>query len=122
MADIKFNTHFNRVTKPEVTKFEKNDFVERAGYVPLRNQIRAFREAGVLLKATRALQYDVADDGSKALDKINPIFASGGVDYSDMTELSNRQAALGKVVENLRNPDVATSTTGTPVAEPSSEK
>lgn len=104
MADIVyFNKPLERhLIKQEVTKFEKNDCVERAGYVPLRNQIQAFREAGVLLKATRALQYDVNDDGSKAIDKINPIFTSGGVDYSDMTELSRRQEALGKVLETVR--------------------
>ena len=99
-----FNTPLYRVTKEKRTKFEKNDFVERAGYVPLRNQIQAFREAGVLLKATRALQYDVNDDGSKAIDKIEPIFTSGGVDYSDMSELTRRQEALAKVMETVKNP------------------
>ena len=122
MVEIFFNHPLKRhEIKQEVTKFEKNDCVERAGYVPLRNQIQAFREAGVLLKATRALQYDVEDDGSKDIDKINPIFTSGGVDYSDMSELSRRQEALGKVLETVRNTK-ASSTTGTPVSEPSSEE
>lgn len=104
MAEVNFfNKPLERhVIKTDVTKFEKNDCVERAGYVPLRNQIQAFREAGVLLKATRALQYDVDDDGSKSIDKINPIFTSGGIDYSDMSELSRRQEALGKVLESVR--------------------
>ena len=90
---IKFNNHFENPVKIEPVAFDKVDTVERAGVVPLRAQIKSFKEAGVLLRATRALQYD-ADHDIEDLEKVNTIFNSAGVDYSDMSELTARAAAL----------------------------
>lgn len=92
---VKFNTHFEKAVKLVPTQFEKIDHVERAGYVPLKNQIQAFREAGVMLRATRAMQYHTDDDGFKSIDDVKKeLFTFGGVDYSDMSELTARSAAL----------------------------
>lgn len=94
---IKFNNHFESPVKVLPTIYEKVDTVERAGYVPLRNQIQAYKEAGVLLRATRALQFDTpnAKAGFDGLDKAE-LFTCGGVDYSDMSELVKRSQALYK--------------------------
>lgn len=100
---IKFNNHFDNPVKIEPVVFDKVDTVERAGVIPLRAQIKSFKEAGVLLKATRALQYDT-DHDVKDLEKVETIFNSAGVDYSDMSELTARAAALQRVQKSI-SPD-----------------
>lgn len=97
---IKFNNHFENPVKVENLVYDKTDTVERAGVIPLRAQIKSFKEAGVLLKATRALQYDT-DQDVKDLEKVETIFNSAGVDYSDMSELTARAAALKRVQQSI---------------------
>lgn len=92
-----FNNRFNFV--PDIQLFDTVDHVERDGVVPLKSQIKAFKEAGVLLRATRAIQYDEGAN-TNDFDKIDTITRDCR-DYSDMSELIARSAATSRAVAAL---------------------
>lgn len=92
-----FNNGFNFV--PEVEILDTVDHIERDGVVPLKSQIKAFKEAGVLLRATRAIQYDEGAN-TNDFDKIDTI-TRDCKDYSDMSELIARSEATSRAVAAL---------------------
>lgn len=115
-----FNTGFNFFPEPEV--FDTVDHVERDGVVPLRSQIKAFKEAGVLLRSTRALQYDQGGN-TNDFDKIDTI-TRDCKDYADMSELIARSEASARAVQALtaQNIEKKENDYSTKVEEPSTEK
>lgn len=96
---IEINNHFEKPVDVSQIIYDKIDSVEREGIVPLRSQIRMYKEAGVLLKATRALQYDSGSDLDD-FEKVDTAFRDAR-DYADFTELINRAQATSKVVDIL---------------------
>ena len=115
-----FNTRFNFV--PDIEILDNVDHVERDGVVPLKNQIKAFKEAGVLLRATRAIQYD-AGANSNDFDKIDTI-TRDCKDYADMSELIARSEATSRAVAALaaQNSEKKEINNPSTVQEPSTDK
>lgn len=115
-----FNNRFNFT--PDVEILDKIDHVERDGVVPLKSQIKAFKEAGVLLRATRAIQYDEGAN-SNDFDKIDTI-TRDCKDYADMSELIARSEATSRAVAALaaQQAEKKAEETPTKVDTPSTEK
>lgn len=115
-----FNNGFN--FSPDVETFDTVDHVEKDGVVPLKSQIKAFKEAGVLLRATRAIQYDEGAN-SNDFDKIDTI-TRDCKDYADMSELIARSEATSRAVAALaaQNSEKKVEETPTKVDSPSTEK
>lgn len=115
-----FNNRFNFV--PDLEVLDKVDHVERDGVVPLKNQIKAFKEAGVLLRATRALQFD-AGANSNDFDKIDTI-TRDCKDYADMSELIARSEATSRAVAALAAQNTEKKENYTPTVQnpPSTDK
>lgn len=92
---------FDSKRKFETFVPETKDTVERVGYVPLKEQIRLYKEAGVLLKETRALQYDYEDSDGRSLtdfEKIDTVTRDCR-DFADMSALIARSEAQSRAVE-----------------------
>lgn len=85
----------------EIFEPETKDTVERVGYVPLKEQIRLYKEAGVLLKETRALQYDYEDVDGRSLTDFEKIETATRdcKDFADMSALIARSEAQARAVE-----------------------
>lgn len=115
-----FNNRFNFV--PDIEILDSVDHVERDGVVPLKSQIKAFKEAGVLLRSTRALQYD-SGANSNDFDKIDTI-TRDCKDYADMTELIARSEASARAVQALKaqNFEKKENEVSTKLEEPSTDK
>lgn len=115
-----FNNRFNFI--PDVEILDTVDHVERDGVVPLKNQIKAFKEAGVLLRATRAIQYD-AGANSNDFDKIDTI-TRDCKDFADMSELIARSEATSRAVAALavQNPEKKENVEPTVQNPPSTDK
>lgn len=115
-----FNNRFNFI--PDVEILDKVDHVERDGIVPLKSQIKAFKEAGVLLRATRAIQYDEGAN-TNDFDKIDTI-TRDCKDYADMSELIARSEATSRAVAALaaQHIEKKVEESSTKVDTPSTEK
>lgn len=92
---------FDSKRKFETFQPETKDTVERVGYVPLKEQIRLYKEAGVLLKETRALQYDYEDANGRSLTDFEKIETATRdcKDFADMSALIARSEAQARAVE-----------------------
>lgn len=94
---VKFNTHFDNPIKVLDDVNDKVDSVEREGIIPLSAQIKMYKESGVLLKMTRALQYDSGSDMTD-FEKIDTV-TRDCKDYAEMSELTARAIATAKAVK-----------------------
>lgn len=94
---IEFNTHYNKPVEVVEDPYDVIDHVEREGVIPLSSQIKMYKESGVLLKMTRALQYDSGSDLSD-FEKIDTV-TRDCKDYAEMSELTARAIATAKAVK-----------------------
>lgn len=94
-------SHFSENRPDETIKLDIKDNVERVGYVPLKEQVRLYKEAGVLLKQTRALQYDYTDEEGRELSDFEKIDTASRdcKDFADMSALIARSEAQARAVE-----------------------
>lgn len=100
MATIGFN-HWNMPEECFETKLETKDNVERLGYIPLREQVKMYKEAGVLLKSTRSMMYDIPNSKMSDAEKISTV-VKDCKDYADMSTLIRRSEASARAAAELQ--------------------